>query len=608
MIFPENWDDLTARVMWLINRCKETQRDRTHVCDRRERYYLFGAAGYDPVRYNRIKSHLDLVSSFLYSPDHAFYQIAAQANAPEPVVRQVTALQDEFNEDFTSWGLNDMLMDGIIWSLVYNCMHVKQGWNEVAKEGYATLVSPAEFGVFREDIIELDRQEAFVHTYPLEYYDAVQRLVRAGRGSDVERIATVQEARPMPFPDMLTRLIIAGTGGMNLSGNMLGSVNPDYTPTDNYQARTQHPMVLFDELWAWDSTTNDYRIFHVIEPDIVIGDSKRTVKAMMSVPKMRKLMEEKATRVRRRRRRAGDGELVGIFDTDAPGDDDFVISQSNPFLPGEHPFTPIRPYRKWNYYWGEAHIDALTGLQDWLNERMEQIADILDRQAYPPRVGTGMAGISDEKFAAFGEADSYILEQMPNAKVEELHPQMPPDLFAEVNEIGQFFLEASGLTDVIMGQGAEGVRSKAHAQQAARTGSGRIKKAALALEPSLTRIGDVGIKLMQKNDDTPITPQEAPTFLPAQIASQLRIKVSAHAHSPLFIDDAREMAAVLIKAGAIDKEMLVRMLHPPARDAILHGLQMQQRQQAQMMASLPPEDRIKVMTGGKAGAGGSHRR
>ena len=213
-----------------------------------------------------------------------------------------------------------------------------------------------------------------------------------------------------------------------------------------------------------------------------------------------------------------------------------------------------------------------------------------------------MAGISDEKFAAFGEADTYILEQMPNAKVEELHPQMPPDLFSEVNEIGQFFLEASGLTDIIMGQGAEGVRSKTHAQQQARFGSGRIKKAALGLEPSITRIGDIGLKLKQKNDDEPIIPQEAPQFLPAQIASKMRMKVSAHAHSPLFVDDAREMAGVLIKAAAIDKEMLVRMLHPPNRDAILHGLRMQQRQQAQMMASLPPEERIKVLTGGKAGA------
>ena len=185
---------------------------------------------------------------------------------------------------------------------------------------------------------------------------------------------------------------------------------------------------------------------------------------------------------------------------------------------------------------------------------------------------------------------------------------MPPDLFHEVNEIGQFFLEASGLTDIIMGQGAEGVRSKQHAQQQARFGSGRIKKAALGLEQPISRIGDIGLKLKQKNDDEPIVPQEAPEFLPAQIASKMRIKVSAHAHSPLFVDDAREMAGILIKAAAIDKEMLVRMLHPPNRDAILHGLQMQQRQQAQMMASLPPEERIKVLTGGKAGAGGQRGR
>lgn len=604
MILPENWDDLTARVLWLIQRCRSTQRDRSHVYDRRERYYLFGSAGQDPVRYNRIDSHLDLVSSFLYSPDHAFYQISAAANAPEQVVRQVTALQDEFNEDFVNWGINDLFMDAIIWSLVYDSMHVKQGWNEVGGEGYATLVAPHNFGVFREDLPNLDAQEAFVHTYPLEYYDAVKRLVRAGLASDIDRIATQQEVRPMPFPDMLTRLIIAGTGGMNLSGNMMGSVNPDYTPTENYQARTQHPIVMLDELWVWDSRCNDYRVFHVMEPDILVGDSKRTVTTMLRVPKMRKLLEEKARRVRRRRRRAGDGELVGILDTDAPGDDDFTVSQCNPFLPGEHPFTKVNPYRKWNYYWGKAHIDALTGLQDWLNERFEQIDDILDRQAYPPRVGTGMSGISDEKFEAFGQADSFILEQMPNAKVEELHPEMPPDLFAEVKEINVFFLEASGLTDVISGQGTEGVRSKAHAQQLARTGSGRIKKAALALESSLTRIGDVGLKLKMKNDDQPITPQEAPEFLPAQISSKIRMKISGHSHSPLFVDDAREMAAALMKAGAIDKEMFVRMLHPANRDAILHGLQQQQKQQAQMLQSLPPEDRIAVITGKKTASHG----
>jgi len=292
------------------------------------------------------------------------------------------------------------------------------------------------------------------------------------------------------------------------------------------------------------------------------------------------------------------------LDCDAPGDDDLAVSQCNPFLPGDHPFTKIQPYRKYNYYWGKAHIDALMGLQDWLNERFEQIDDILDRQAYPPRVGTGMAGTSDEKFEAFGAADTYILEQMPNAKVEELKPEMPPDLFAEVKEINTFFLEASGLTDIIQGQGAEGVRSRSHAAQLQRTGSGRIKKAALALEPALVRIGDVQLRLKMKNDERVITPEDGVAFMAAQVGQQVKLRISGHSHSPLFVDDAREMATLLKKAGSIDDELFTRMMHPPNIDAIIHKQKAAARQKQQMLQSLPPEQRIQMITGKKPAAHG----
>jgi hypothetical protein len=220
-----------------------------------------------------------------------------------------------------------------------------------------------------------------------------------------------------------------------------------------------------------------------------------------------------------------------------------------------------------------------------------------------------MGGTSDDKFEAFGAADTFILEQMPGAKVEELKPDLPPDLFAEVKEIGSFFLEASGLTEVIAGGGAEGVRSGTHARQSQRTGSGRIKKAALNLEPSLTRIGDLGLKLKMKNDDVPIIPEgdgEKPgaAFLACQLARDIKMRISAHSHSPLFMDDAREMAALFKKADAIDNELMVRMMHPPQQDAIIHSLKQKAAQQQKLLASLPPEERMAMLTGKKSGSHG----
>jgi len=608
MIFPDRDEDLERRVVWLIERCKETQRDRIQVYDRRERYFLFGTNGNDQVRYNRIESHLDLVSSFLYAPDHAFYNIAAQRNASEQAIRQATALQDEFNDDFQDSGGSDAFSEAIPWSLCYNTMHTKQGWNDQRGEGTIMLVPPHQFGVFREDLAHLDEQEAFCHTYALEYHDAVGRLVRAGRTADIPRMAVTSQPYESPFPEMLTRMIIAGTGGVNLQGNILGQINPEYSPLDTYQPQTQHPMVFFNELWAWDTETSDYRVFHVVEPDILIGDSRRTIKAMMSAPSAKRLLEDKAKKTPKTRRRARDGELTVV----ESNDDEFSVSQSNLFLPGENPFTKVQPYTKFNYYWGKAHIDSLMSLQDWMNERFEQIDDLLEQQAYPSRLGIGMTGLTDEKFEQLGAADTWLTEQMPNAKVETLRPELPEDMFAELKEIGVFFLEASGLTEVISGKGESGVRSRQHAKQLQQTGSGRIKRAALRLEPSLVRMGDIALKLMMRNDDNEIIPEPyekdgkeiSEPFVPAQLATEVKMKISGHAHSPLFVDDAREMAVLLKKSNAIDEEMFVRMLHPPNQDAIIHAQRAAARKKKQMMMSLPPEQRLQMISG----SGGAKRR
>jgi hypothetical protein len=512
------------------------------------------------VRYNRLESHTDLVAAFLYAPDHAFYNIAAERNADDAIVKQAIALQDELNDDFQDDGLSDLIAEAIPWSLTYNTMIYKQGWNDARGAQTAELIPPHNFGVLRESIPDLDAQSAFCHTYFLEWSDAAQRVIRAGRGSDLPRISVENKPFISPFPEMLNRMIISATGGANLMGNIIGQSNPTYTPTDTYQPKENLPVVRFNELWAWDDDCQDYRFFHMVEPDILIGDSKKTVDALRKAGKLR-------------------------------GGDKYK-SECNFFLPKDHPFTPIRPYTKYNYFWGKAHIDTLIPLQDWMTERLEQIADILERQAYPPKIGSGFLGLTDEKMEAFGGADTYLFDQMPQAKVEELHPQMPPDLFADFSQINNLFLEASGLTEVLSGRGEQGVRSRQHAQELRKTGGGRIKRTALKLEQSLVRIGDLSLKLKMRNDDAEITPEatedgKSEPFVAAQIASDVKLRIEGHSHSPLFGDESREIAVLLKKAGAIENEMLVRMLNPPNRDAIIHSQRTSRIKQQKMLKEHP---------------------
>jgi hypothetical protein len=560
MNFPDDEAKLAERVKWLVDQCTASRNDRAELYNRRERYFLFGTDSSDQVRYNRLESHIDLVAAFLYAPDHAFYNIAADRNADDAVVKQAIALQDEWNDDFQDDGLSDLIAEAIPWSLVYDTMIFKQGWNDVREAQTAELVPPQNFGVFREDVPDLDSQSAFCHTYFLEWSEAAQRVIRAGRGSDLPRIAVENKPFVSPFPDLLNRMIISATGGANLQGNIVGQVNPSYVPLATYQPKVDTPMVRFNELYAWDSDAQDYRIFHMCDPDILISDSKKTVAAMKKAGKIKS----------------------GAWDK----------SDTNYFLPKDHPFTKIQPYTKYNYFWGVAHLDRLMPLQDWMTERLEQIADILERQAYPPKVGSGFMGLTDEKMDAFGGADTYLFDQMPQATVKELHPEMPPDLFADFKEINGLFLEASGLTEVLQGRGDTGVRSRQHAQELKKTGGGRIKRTALKLEPALVRIGDLGLKLKMRNDASEIIPEpddkgHSEKFVAAQLASEVHMRIEGHSHSPLFGDESREIAVLLKKANAINNEMFVRMLNPPGRDNILHGQRIAAKKQQQMLAQNP---------------------
>ena len=540
-----------------------SKQDRKELYDRRQQFFLYGGANPDEVIYNRIESHLDLVASFLYSPDHAQFSLSAPLNSDDYLVKQYMSAQDSFNNDFRDAGMFDFFGDAIIGSLVYDSIILKSGWSDVNDDPTCKIIMPWQFGVFSEEITELESQPAFCHAYFIDYDNACQRLRRAGLSHLIDKLAVVNTPFESPFPELLTRMIISATGGENLGGEVSGSINPTYSARPTYHAKVDRPLVEFHEVTIWDDECEDYRVFFVIAPGIVISDSKKTIDIL---------------------------KRSGGFKAQTKQQEPFYNTQCNPFFPREHPYTLVRPYNLYEYFWGKAHVESLIPLQQWSNERLEQIHDILERQAYPPRVGSGFMGLSEEKMDAFGGADSYVLDQLPQAQIKELYPQMPPDIFADYSSIGQLFIEASGLTEVIQGKGTSGVRSKDHAKQLASTGSGRIKKAAIRLEGSLVRFGDLAFKLNMRNNDTAITPdpkedgKPGDPFYYANMDGEYALRVAGHSHSPLFSDDSKELAGFLFKSQSIDQEGLLRLLNPPDRDNLIHSLRMKQKKQAQAAA------------------------
>ncbi len=546
-------------LQFILDTCLASKKDRKDLYDRRRQFFLFGTSQDSDILYNRIESHLDLVCSFLYSPDHAEFSLAAPANSDDAMVKQFMAAQDCFNNDFRDAGLFDYFADALLWSTVFDSMILKMGWSDIKEEETCTLVEPWKFGVFSEEITDLESQPAFVHSYHIDYDNAVQRLTRAGLSDKIEKLAVVNTPFESPFPELITRMIIASSAGENLGGNVTGSVNPSYVARPSYRAKVDRPLVGFHELTVWDDECEDYRVFTVVDPGIIISDSKATIDVL---------------------KKAGD------FKAQTKQQEPFYNTQCNPYLPKDHPFVQVRPYQIYEYFWGKAHIESLIPLQEWSNERLDQIHDILERQAYPPRVGSGFMGLSDEKMEAFGGADSWVMDQLPQAAIKELYPTMPDDIFADYNSIGALFIEASGLTETVAGKGESGVRSKSHARQLATTGSGRIKKTAVRIEAPLVRMGDLALRLNMRNNDEEIKPDPkedgaaGDPFYYHNLGTDYALSVAGHSHSPLFSDDSKEMAALLMKFQAIDQEGLLRMMNPPNRNNLIHALRDRQKKAA----------------------------
>lgn len=572
MIIPDNAKLRDDYLSWILDTCLISKDDRKALYDRRRAYFLFGSESDNEIIYNRLESHLELVAAFLYSPDHAEFALSAPRNSKDEIVKQFMAAQDAFNQDFRDAGLFDYFADALSWAMVFDTMMIKMGWSDVLGEPTATVFEPWKFGVFAEEKTDLETQQAFTHTYHIDYDNACQRLERAGLGHRIKDLAVVNTPFESPFPELITRMIIASTSGENLSGNVSGSVNPTYVQRPSYHAKVDRPLVAFHELTVWDDECEDYRVFFAVDPGIFISDSKQTIEAI---------------------KRAGKGKRV------KDQQEQFYDTKCNPFFPKCHPFVPVTPYKIGEFFWGKAHIESLIPLQEWSNERLEQIHDILEKQAYPPRVGSGFLGLSDEKMEAFGGADTWVMDQLPQAAIKELYPEMPPDIFADYQSIGALFMEASGLTEVLQGKGSENVRSKGHAKVLQSTGAGRIKKTAIRLEAPLVRMGDLSLKLHMRNCDDPIEPdpkedgKPGDPFYYSNLVGDYSLRIAGHSHSPLFVDDTKEMAGLLYKAQAIDQEALLRMLNPPNRDNLIHALRSRQKKAAAAQAlrakmGLPP--------------------
>jgi hypothetical protein len=517
MKLPTDKAELFGFYVELNNKCNATREERRKLYEGWRSYFLYGDApvtSKQPI--NKIYSHIDQLTALMYSGETTRFSIDLSVSASDLYKAKLGPMMRLLNDNWHDANTDLIFGTALQWAHCYGSMFVKMRVNQGQIEPY--VVEPGDFGVLREDIGGLHRQEAFSHSYYVTEsqlrYD-LEACEHPRREEILKAIIAVPKPTENANNAVLDQIITSQS-----QPNMIGNVNFSLDATNKYRPTVSEKLIQMSELYVFDDEIHDLRIVTMADPGVVIFDRP----------------------------------INGVF------------------IKKEAPFVQVCPNPAHDYFWGHSEVDKLIPLQIKRNERMEQIDHMLSLQARPPKFGSGFNGDISEIADTMDTPSGVVSADMPGAKMDSLAPNIPEDLYKEIREIDGMFEEMSGITNVIQGKGEQGVRSQGHAANLARLGSSRAKKRALIVEDQLEKVATLFMKLLQAYCDDKMRSEDGLSFIAEQFDSEYIVKVDAHSNSPIFQEDQRELAFQLFKVKAIDRESLLDLLDVPMKELLKQRL------------------------------------
>lgn len=520
MLIPKELSERESFLQELIQQCEMSQMPRLAANTALRNYVLFGADNNISVNYNKIFPTVDLLSSFLYAQESVNFSVGFGVGTPKEQWQYGKTLRQKIHETWHDSGTDRRFGDAVFWSLVYNSFIIKTIYNG----GVRTYgVYPHMIGVYREDIPEIDDQEAISHLY-YTTASGLRTLTRfMGKEKQEKILARVSTVGPAPegqMPQTVSQIIITAS-----QPTIKGAVQPAWEQRYNYQPQIAPDLVEMRELWAYDDDLEDYRVFTIAHPNVVIFDRP--------------------------------GEQL--------------------CLKGEHPFTKVTPIQLPDYFWGMSMVQGLCSLQDWHDGHLKRVDAVFRRKMRPSRIftGPGWAGLTDEKMLMLDREGGFTSSATPGAKVDTYSPEVNiTEALAYLHELDQYFNEYAALGGNIMrAEGDEGVRSMQHAQVLQRMGSSRMKKIALRVEAPAERLATMILKLERAHDKEKYLDENQQEFLLSQVTENFHVKVSGHSLSPVFVEDTKQEAKALVGMKAMTRGDYIEETSPPMKEELLRNLE-----------------------------------
>jgi hypothetical protein len=552
--------------LWIkevIDECMGSAEERGMIYARAGQYYYTGTCDSRAAIYNKTKAFVDKLAGFLMQPVDVRFQLTYDSGEEEDVLDRSQLVAEKLTADYRTTDADITFAEGVVWSLINGCQILKILPDGDSGTFKMAPIHPQNFGVLSESTLSLDEQEAFCHvSFPTKsklrsmlhdhpkYDDIMARI-------DDEARKDRADEEPTYFHQMVV-------GGLQPLGDVgdspssaAGIVNVFPAPTPWRPQRAFAPTVKFCEVWIKDRDRvgEDWTTIQVIYPDIIV-----------------------------------EGEETRRNLSRVPGKSSFVKVQAQP--------TP-------GYFWGRSIIADVQMLQDVLNKRLRDIKIMWDRNVNSPQVFSGFTSVTEEQYFKLISEGGFINDPNPNAKAQKLLDPPPENYLEELEFLFKLFDEASGFSPIMSGQGEPGVRAGVHAQTLVRTSSPHLIDQAARIERQLADTGFLAIRIMQAMDALVYKTEQGTEFLLSQLPPNFQVQVDSHSASPAFAEDNRQVAIALARAGAIDAEDLIHMLHPPGAELLLARLRQRQKAQAKQAEEEKKEELFKGILGIKTGSGGS---
>lgn len=533
---PGRLDELKGWIKELIDEMTTTSDERGMVLTRAAQYYYQGTYDTRAAIYNKIKPFIGRLAGFLMQPTDVRFSIVYDSSEDESVLERSQLVSEKLTADFRSTDSDITFADAVTWSLVNGCQLMKVIPCDQTFKHFP--VHPQNFGVLSETVLDLDEQEAFVHVS----YPTVSRLRAMLEEMDhphtkaiIERIKEEPAKEEEEKPTYFHQMVVGGqhpVGDLGAAPSAAGIVNVFPVPTPWKPNKQHHKTVKHCEVWI-KSAHNDWTTIQCVygaEPIIIEGaDTRRNLSR----------------------------------------------------IPGHHPFVKIQAETTPGYFWGRSFIADVQMLQDILSKRLRDLKIMWDRNVNAPQVFSGFTSITEEQYFKIINEGGFINDPNPNAKRDKLVEPPPENYLEELDFLFKLFDEAAGFSPIMGGQGEPGVRAGVHAQTLVRTSSPNLIEQASCLERQLAQCGYLSLRIMQAMDPSIYTTSDSKiSFTLEDLPENFQVIVDSHSASPAFAEDNRQVAIALARAGAIDAEDLIHMLHPPGAELLLARLKQRQKAQA----------------------------